>query len=119
VVIGALFPLGESPVTRWWIPMQAVLFAGAFDTFVRLGEANRALRESRARAERLAVDNERLRFARDMHDILGHSLSVLALKSQLAGRLVAVDPDRARAEIGEVEELARQALADVRATVAG
>lgn len=118
-VTGALFPLGGSPATHWWIPLQAALFAGALDAFVRLGEANRALRASRARAERLAVDNERLRFARDMHDILGHSLSVITLKSQLAGRLTAVDPDRARAEIREIEDLSRQALADVRATVAG
>ena len=52
--------------------------------------------------------------ARDMHDILGHSLTVITVKAELAGRLFDVDPDRARAEIAEVERLSRDALADVR-----
>ena len=55
--------------------------------------------------------------ARDMHDILGHSLTVIALKSELATRLVDVAPDQARAELDEVQSLARSALADVRSTV--
>ena len=67
----------------------------------------------------MAVERERSRVARDLHDILGHSLTVITVKSELAGRLVDVDPARARAEIGEVEALARGAPADVRTTVAG
>ena len=55
--------------------------------------------------------------ARDMHDILGHSLTVIALKSELAARLVDVAPDQTRVELDEVQSLARSALADVRATV--
>jgi Histidine kinase len=49
----------------------------------------------------------------DLHDILGHSLTVLTVKAELAGRLVSIDPERAGQEIAEVEQLARQALADV------
>jgi two-component system sensor histidine kinase DesK len=68
---------------------------------------------------RLAVDNERSRFARDLHDILGHSLTVITVKAELAGRLLRVDPDRAAAEIADVERLSRDALADVRRAVEG
>jgi two-component system sensor histidine kinase DesK len=68
---------------------------------------------------RVAVEQERNRVARDMHDILGHSLTVITVKAELAGRLMETDPRRAAKEIAEVEELARGALADVRSTVAG
>jgi two-component system sensor histidine kinase DesK len=68
---------------------------------------------------RLAVDEERNRFARDMHDIVGHSLTVIAVKAELAGRLVRRDPDRAEAEINDVERLSREALGEVRTAVAG
>lgn len=68
---------------------------------------------------RLAVSEERLRFSRDLHDILGHSLTAISLKAGLANRLLPTDPDRAAAEMADVERLAREALADVRATVSG
>ncbi len=68
---------------------------------------------------RLAVAEERLRFARDLHDLLGHSLSVIVLKSELAGRLGTTDPERALAEIRDVERVAREALREVREAVAG
>ena len=83
----------------------------------RMTERNRALLEAQHDREQYAVLAERERFARDLHDILGHSLTVITVKSELAGRLVDLDPERARAEIADVERLARQALADVRATV--
>ncbi|MEV6417599.1 sensor histidine kinase [Kribbella sp. NPDC051718] len=67
----------------------------------------------------LAVQEERGRFARDLHDILGHSLTVITVKAELAGRLIEGHPDRAAAEVADVERLARAALADVRAAVAG
>jgi two-component system sensor histidine kinase DesK len=57
--------------------------------------------------------------ARDMHDILGHSLTVITVKAELAGRLVGSDPERAGREIADVERLSREALADVRATIGG
>jgi two-component system sensor histidine kinase DesK len=67
----------------------------------------------------LAVQEERNRFARDLHDILGHSLTVITVKAELAGKLIAANPDRAASEVADVESLARAALADVRAAVAG
>jgi two-component system sensor histidine kinase DesK len=69
----------------------------------------------------LAVSRERERVARDVHDILGHSLTVITVKTELAGRLLEAVPgaDRARAELADAERLAREALADVRATVSG
>src|SRR4029453_17014353 len=66
-----------------------------------------------------AVNEERLRFARDLHDLLGHSLSTIVLKSELAGRLVARAPGRAAAEIADVERTARDALQQGRAGVGG
>jgi two-component system sensor histidine kinase DesK len=68
---------------------------------------------------RLAVDNERNRFARDLHDILGHSLTVITVKAELAQRMLDVDPERARAELADLERLSRDALADVRRAVDG
>jgi len=67
----------------------------------------------------LVVDNERNRFARDLHDILGHSLTVITVKAELAQRLIEVDPERAKAEIGDLERLSRDALADIRRAVEG
>lgn len=72
------------------------------------------------RLERTAtITDERLRFAAELHDIQGHSLQVICLKSELAQRLVATDPGRAAAEMGEVQALARQALGDTREVVHG
>jgi two-component system sensor histidine kinase DesK len=77
------------------------------------------LRAAQQEVSRLAAERERMRIARDLHDLLGHSLTAASVKAQLAGRLVGQDDVRAAAEIGEVERLTRQVLADVRAAVAG
>jgi two-component system sensor histidine kinase DesK len=79
--------------------------------------ANRALRDAQAQIATLAAAEERARLARDLHDVLGHSLTVVAVKSELAGRLIDLDPAKAKVEIGDVEALARTALADLRAAV--
>ncbi|WP_045549020.1 sensor histidine kinase [Nocardioides luteus] len=68
---------------------------------------------------RLALADERNRFARDLHDILGHSLTVITVKAELAQRLVDVAPDRAKQELADLERLSRDALADVRRAVEG
>jgi len=75
-----------------------------------------AVREENAR---LALEDERNRFARDLHDILGHSLTVITVKAELANRLIDVDADRAGAELDDLERLSRDALADVRRAVEG
>ncbi|MDR7253348.1 two-component system sensor histidine kinase DesK [Nocardioides sp. BE266] len=66
-----------------------------------------------------AMVAERERVARDVHDVLGHSLTALSVKAELAARLVDVDPERAKAELESIQATARQALAEVRATVGG
>ena len=68
------------------------------------------LRAARAEVARLAVSEERLRISRDLHDLLGHSLSVIVLKSQLARRLAERDPQAAAKEVREIEDDARSAL---------
>jgi two-component system sensor histidine kinase DesK len=74
--------------------------------------ANAALREH-------VVVVERERVARDVHDVLGHSLTALSVKAELAARLIDIDPARAKQELESIQATARQALAEVRATVGG
>ncbi|MFI6236679.1 sensor histidine kinase [Micromonospora sp. NPDC050784] len=76
-------------------------------------------RQGQAAQARLAAAEERLRFARDVHDVLGHRLTVIALKAELAARLAPVDPERAGREAAEVQRLAASALTEVRETVHG
>ena len=98
-----------------WI---AVLGAGGACVFGRyIMEQRRVARILEQRTHELEINEERNRMARDMHDILGHSLTVIALKTELATRLVDTAPDQVKAELTEVQSLARSALADVRATV--
>lgn len=78
----------------------------------------RELRAAREQLAGLAVAEERLRFARDLHDLLGHSLSSITLKSELARRLLPTAPDKAAAEVRDIEGVARRALGEVREAVA-
>jgi two-component system sensor histidine kinase DesK len=80
---------------------------------------NQELNEARAELALSAVEAERERFARDLHDLLGHSLSVIAIKAELAGRLMSIDPERAAAEVADVEGVARESLREVREAVSG
>jgi two-component system sensor histidine kinase DesK len=77
------------------------------------------LRLRSTRVELLATIAERERIARDLHDLLGHSLTAVVLRAQLTKELVLVDPQRARTEAEEIERNAREALAAVRSTVTG
>ena len=85
----------------------------------RLGEALQELNLARHELARQAIVEERLRMARDLHDLLGHSLSLIALKSELAGSLIAENSAQAAREIRDVETVARQALREVRQAVSG
>lgn len=82
-------------------------------------EVARELERARELAGELAVAEERLRFAGELHDVQGGNLQAITLKAQVARRLVAVDPERAEAEMRAVEELARTALKDTREVVGG
>ena len=100
-------------VTPVAIPVVALASFGV----ARVLEGNRALAEARAELARLSAENERIRIARDLHDLLGHSLTTITVKAGLARQLGQVDAARALEEISEVETLARRSLADVRAAV--
>ncbi|QGN59328.1 histidine kinase [Nostocoides sp. HKS02] len=101
------------------ISMSIVLALAAVTGGMVAAQRQRALGEARQENARLAIQDERNRMARDVHDILGHSLTVITVKAELAARLMEVDPARARAEVTDLERLARDALADVRRAVAG
>jgi two-component system, NarL family, sensor histidine kinase DesK len=81
--------------------------------------ANQKLTLAHEEIERLAKVAERERIARDLHDVLGHTLSVVVLKSELAGKILHQNPDRAQKEMAEVEQIARTALAEVREAIRG
>jgi two-component system sensor histidine kinase DesK len=99
---------------------SAALGVGLLMVLIRdLRRRNIELTIARAELARLAVAEERERFGRDLHDLLGHSLSVIALKAELAGRLVSVDPARSAQEVADIETVARAALTEVRDAVGG
>ena len=122
-----LVALSAYAATVWvpdWHRDEGILFGTLVATLAIWGisqSINRnvevlAVREENAR---LALEDERNRFARDLHDILGHSLTVITVKAELANRLIDVDTDRTKAELADLERLSRDALADVRRAVEG
>lgn len=100
VLVGTLVVFVLMPLSAVW----------ALRVVLRLDDARRL-------ASDLAIARERLRFATDLHDIQGHHLQVIALKSELAERLLPADRDRAAAELAEIRAIARAALEDTRAVV--
>lgn len=140
IASGAALPLR---IARWTIPAASALMAAlAFEvaggraflagllipallggfamTGVReLIRTTIALREARATVAQLAANEERLRLARDLHDLLGHSLSLITLKSELAGRMLPDHPEQAARQVADIEQVSRQALVDVREAVTG
>ncbi|MFF7759030.1 sensor histidine kinase [Streptomyces griseorubiginosus] len=84
-----------------------------------LSEAVRQLREAREELARRAVEEERLRFSRDLHDLLGHTLSVIVVKSEAARRLAPGNLDAALVQISDIESVGRQALTEIREAVTG
>jgi two-component system, NarL family, sensor histidine kinase DesK len=100
-------------VTPVGIPIAGLIMFAVLE----VTRGNQALAEAQAEVARLAAENERIRIARDLHDLLGHSLTTITVKAGLARRLGSGDSVRAIEQIAEVEELSRQALADVRAAV--
>ncbi len=108
-------PLSDLGPGVFWTGMAGVLTI--IVSYLRL--TNRALHVAREENARLAVEAERLRFARDLHDLLGHDLALIALKGEVAEYLVPTAPEQAVAAIREMEDVARTALREIRATVAG
>lgn len=85
----------------------------------RLASLVEELRDARAEVARHAVAGERLRVSRDLHDLIGSSISAITLKSELTARLIRTSPERACEEIAEVVDISRRALADVRSVARG
>jgi two-component system sensor histidine kinase DesK len=140
VACGAALP---PAVSRWAVPGVTVLVAavggwvdssrdvypgllvpsllGGFSMvgIKQLVRTMRELREARETVAHLAATEERLRLARDLHDLLGHSLSLITLKSELAGRMLPDRLDDAAQQVADIEKVSRQALVDVREAVSG
>ncbi|MEV0737382.1 histidine kinase [Streptomyces sp. NPDC050549] len=103
-----------------WGLFLIVLLVGYSMTGVRqLVRTTVELRKARATVAQLAANEERLRLARDLHDLLGHSLSLITLKSELACRMLPDHPDKAAQQVADIEQVSRQALVDVREAVTG
>jgi two-component system sensor histidine kinase DesK len=105
----------------FWVPAMVIslLVGGTNIHFGEMRRKDRALIKAHEEAEHLAAVAERERIARDLHDLLGHTLSVIVLKSELAAKLADRDPARATTEIREVERISRHALAEVRRAIHG
>ena len=110
---------GESITNATGQFLNELLVGGTAVAGRLLIQAYQQLSLAREQIARLAVGEERLRFARDLHDLIGHSLSVIALKSELAGRLIKTTPGLAAHEVEDIEKVARDALREVREAVAG
>jgi two-component system sensor histidine kinase DesK len=105
--------------TKFWSCVFPLTVGGSNVFFAERNRMNCKLRKANEEIEHLAKVAERERIARDLHDVLGHTLSVITLKSELAGKLIDRDPERAGKEIREVEKISRQALSDVRDAIRG
>ncbi|MEU9921373.1 histidine kinase [Streptomyces griseoluteus] len=99
--------------------MLVVLIGFAMTGVRQLVRTTVELRRARATVAQLAANEERLRLARDLHDLLGHSLSLITLKSELAGRMLPGRPEEAAQQVADIERVSRQALVDVREAVTG
>ena len=126
----ALFGVEAAAFFTWWmlhLNGWFLLFAAGLAFvigisnihFAQRNRTNRKLIKAQEEIEHLAKVAERERIARDLHDVLGHTLSVIILKSELAGKLMDRDPQRAGNEIREVVQISRQALSDVRDAIRG
>jgi two-component system sensor histidine kinase DesK len=116
VVIPRLVPGWETEDNS---ALSAVLGGVAVFGFTQLVVRNRQLARAHEEVAALAAAQERERLARDVHDVVGHSLTVVSVKAELAAKLLRPNPDAAAAELADIQRLARSALADVRSMVTG
>lgn len=105
----------------YWAPtvVLAVVFGGFCISWMETDRTNARLHLKQEEIERLAKTAERERIARDLHDLLGHTLSLSVLKARLANKLIGKDSERARQEIAEIEQISHDALQEVRDAVRG
>src|SRR3989454_7036133 len=123
IVVGTTGGIGGISAVDWRWPIALLLLVRGLGLdmigMARMGSAIRELHTTRRELARLQVEEERLRLARDLHDLLGQTLSMITLKSELARHLVKEEPDRCVQELSEIERVARQTLREVREAVAG
>ena len=118
-VVAEIRFLGHSWANAEGILLACVLIGLSNFAFAQQERTNLVLERANSEIERLSQEAERERIARDLHDLLGHTLTVITVKLDLARRLLSNDPGRARNEIVEAEQTARNALAEVREAVSG
>jgi two-component system sensor histidine kinase DesK len=111
--------LGRPFATAESVLFYCVIFGLSNFALAQQARTNSLLERANSEIERLSQEAERERIARDLHDLLGHTLTVITVKLDLARRLLSHDSDRARNEIVEAEQTARNALAEVREAVSG
>jgi two-component system sensor histidine kinase DesK len=109
----------QAPMTAGIAAMVCLVSCFGTITLAERARQNVALRLSHEEIRRLATVAERERIGRDLHDLLGHTLSLIAIKSELAGKLIDKDREGARREIAEMTQVAREALRQVRSAVTG
>jgi two-component system sensor histidine kinase DesK len=120
VLLGVESWLLRLPTTLWAVGIGYSLLIGAMNVWVsQQSIASERLQLAHDEIEHLAKIAERERIGRDLHDVLGHTLSVIIVKAELAARLVKANPEKAQAEIVGVEQVSRQALAEVREAIRG
>lgn len=117
VIVMAVFITLADAWQYLWIVVAIVLLVALATGATRWIEVRQFHHTQLENQYRLVTEQERV--ARDVHDVLGHSLTVITVKSELARRLIDVDPAQAAAEVAEIESLSREALSEIRATVAG
>ncbi|WP_417310337.1 sensor histidine kinase [Devosia sp.] len=126
----ALAAVALAILSTAWLMQQPLVYVAALLVLAVIAAAGAAMGARRQRQEAegaarqrqasaRAAEAERQRIARDLHDLLGHTLSVVTLKADLASRLFDADPERARSELAEIQSISRTALAEVREAVAG
>ncbi|MEU0132570.1 sensor histidine kinase [Streptomyces sp. NPDC006296] len=110
---------GDHVSEPWTIGYGTLLSGAVTAAILTLSETVTELRATRQELARSAVEQERLRFSRDLHDLLGHTLSVVVVKSEAARRLAPYDVDAAVAQVADIESVGRQALTEIREAVTG
>ncbi|MDV9202833.1 sensor histidine kinase, partial [Streptomyces sp. Wh19] len=110
---------GNGSSDPWTIGYGTFISGAVTAAILTLAETVMELRATRQELARSAVERERLRFSRDLHDLLGHTLSVIVVKSEAARRLAPRDMDAALTQVADIESVGRQALTEIREAVTG
>src|SRR5690625_42575 len=117
IAVALISSLATDALATTWFFIPIIAMVGAGNGLVRYLEQRQA--SHRAMEEERQLMAERDRVARDVHDVLGHSLTVITVKAELAERLIDADPEAAKAELAQIRSMTRESLAEIRATVAG